>query len=486
MIEYLLILALLLPLICSPLPYLLGGKKGGLLSFLILLISTLSIGYLLIQYYLNPNREPFIVWYNWAPDLGLTFGLNGDGLGLFMSFTIAILALALSLYSIEYMEHEEDVGSYFTLYLLYSSGMIGCVLASDLIEFYLFFELMLIPSWALINQWGTGLREKVAFKYFIYTHVGALSLLIGILATGMLYGTFDLFRIQILLSKQFKPDIIISQIAAILMLIGLMVKLAIFPFHTWLPDAHAEAPTPISALLSPAMIGIGGYGILRFVYGSYPHIITNFSSILIFQSLFTMIYGGLMALKQNDLKRLLAYSSISQMGYILFGIAANSPLAIVGSMLHYFSHATCKAMLFMVSGIFMHQINVRDIDKLGSLASKMPYTAIAMIIGFLGIAGTPPFNGFQSEWMIFSGALIYGSLDKQSIIVGLALLSTALTASYGLWTVKRVLFGSKYLNLDIKEADMLMIAPLILLILLTTVIGIYPQPLITPINSTIS
>ncbi|MEM2339160.1 MAG: proton-conducting transporter membrane subunit, partial [Nitrososphaerales archaeon] len=163
-----------------------------------------------------------------------------------------------------------------------------------------------------------------------------------------------------------------------------------------------------------------------------------------------------------------------------------SPLAIVGSMLHYFSHATCKAMLFMVSGIFMHQINVRDIDKLGSLASKMPYTAIAMIIGFLGIAGTPPFNGFQSEWMIFSGALIYGSLDKQSIIVGLALLSTALTASYGLWTVKRVLFGSKYLNLDIKEADMLMIAPLILLILLTTVIGIYPQPLITPINSIIS
>ncbi|MCX8192143.1 MAG: proton-conducting transporter membrane subunit, partial [Nitrososphaerales archaeon] len=331
------------------------------------------------------------------------------------------------------------------------------------------------------------LREKVAFKYFIYTHVGALCLLIGILATGMVYGTFDLFEIQRLLSKGFKPDPTLGQIAALLMLLGLMVKLAIFPFHTWLPDAHAEAPTPISALLSPAMIGIGGYGILRFVYGSYPHIVTNFSSILILQSLFTMIYGGLMALRQSDLKRLLAYSSISQMGYILFGIATNSPLAIVGSMLHYFSHATCKAMLFLVSGIFMHEIHVREIDRLGGLASKMPYTAVAMVIGFLGIAGTPPFNGFQSEWMIFSGALLYSTPDfaARSAIVGFALISTAITASYGLWTIKRTLFGPRSWNSHIKEASILMVAPLILLALLTVLIGIYPQPLITPISSTI-
>jgi len=479
--EYVLFQIVFLPILVSVfltmLHHQIKGKIAGWLCFICLTYILILVSIFTVNLFFGTSKA-YIYSVVWAASLGLTFGFLADGLGMVMALTITLLSAVVAVYSIKYMENEENLPLYFSLYLLYTAGMLGTVLASDLIEFYVFFELMLIPSWALIHLWGTGERERIAFKYLIYTHVGALSLLIGILATGAVYGTFSLLEIG-KTSKELQVNFFTAKLIVLALLVGLMVKLAIFPFHTWLPDAHAEAPTPISALLSPAMIGIGGYGIFRIIFTAFPKVIQNFSLGLSVLALTTMVYGGLMALAQDDIKRLLAYSSISQMGYLLFGLASMSTLGLVGSMFHYFSHGTSKAILFMVSGIFIHQAGTRSIKKLGGLASKLPYTSTAMTIAFLSISGVPPFNGFQSEWMIFLGAILYGVNQNQIsrvIIAVFAVVASTLTMGYALWTIKRTLFGRvpDQLN-NVKEASKLMVLPLLVLMVITVLTGIYPQ-----------
>ncbi|HXZ98631.1 MAG TPA: NADH-quinone oxidoreductase subunit M, partial [Candidatus Acidoferrum sp.] len=368
-----------------------------------------------------------------------------------------------------------EYGLYFALYLLYSTGMIGAVLATNLIEFYLFFELMLIPSYFLIARWGYGDRDRISFMYFMWTHVGALALLAGILTLWVVSGTFDLSALaSAVIPKSYRFWI------TIMILVGLLVKMAAFGVHVWLPHAHAEAPTPISALLSPAMIGIGGYAIVRILMTISPDLIGAISFQLSIWALITMIYGALMALVQDDIKRLMAYSSISQMGYILLGIASVQVQGVSGSMFHYLSHGMGKGILFMVAGIIIVQAHgTRSISKLGGLAKKMPVTATAALIGFLTILGVPPTSGFISEFLIFLGVInsAMHPLILQKLIVGIgAVVSTALTAGYTLWTMKRVFFGSMPAELgEVVEAPLTMTVPLIALAVTAVFLGIFPD-----------
>lgn len=485
--ESILLQVVFLPIVLSIVPLLLERRvepsKIGWFPTLLLLYC-LTIEAPLALALLSGREGGFLYHVTWSPNLSLTFGLLADGVGLFMSLTILLISFIVALYSVKYMEHEHNLGMYHALYLIYVGGMVGCVLASDMLEFYVFFELMLIPSWALIHGWGTGEREKIAFKYLIYTHVGALSLLIGILATASVYGTFDLLAIRALASSS-SFDGVGFRLIVIAMLIGLMVKLAIFPFHTWLPDAHAEAPTPVSALLSPLMIGIGGYGIFRIIFTSFQPILREFSFWLSVLALVTMVYGGLMALAQDDLKRLFAYSSISQMGYILFGLSSMMPLSVIGSFFHYFSHGAAKAVLFMISGIFIHQFGTRSISKLRGLAPRMPVTSIAMLTAFLSLSGIPPLCGFQSEWMIFLGAMMQGVQTGlwEVFVVIAAIAASTVTLSYALWTVKRVLFGSTPSSLsNSSDAPAVMLIPLVALVALSAALGAYPQPVNTALE----
>jgi NADH-quinone oxidoreductase subunit M len=418
-----------------------------------------------------------------VPSIGLNFGFLVDGLSLPVIFTVTLLCAVVSIYSMPYMEHHigEDKAqhaAYYTLYMLYALGMIGTALSTNLIQFYFFWELMLLPSWALINIWGYGEREKIALKYFIYTHVGALGLLAGILALYSIYGTFELPLIALLSSFTHPSEYL--KWAVVAMFFGFAVKMAIVPLHTWLPDAHAEAPTPISALLSPAMIGLGGYATVRIIYSAFPDVWSSFSLALSILALITIVYAGAMALAQDDIKRLLAYSSASQMGYILLGLSSADPIGIGGAMYHYVSHGTCKAILFMVAGALMLETNgLRSISKFGGLAKKMPLTAVAALIGFLGIAGTPPLNGFQSEWMIFTGAF-HGAIESHDairlIVVALGLVGSVLTAGYALWTIRRVFFGPLKDGLeDVHEPSILVLAPMMVLAFFTVILGIYPK-----------
>jgi len=465
---------ILVPFLSVFIAYYAGVKKGsraGWVAFLALAYSTFLT---LVTAMQGGGQE----LYDWRP-IGI-FGLNADGLSIPVLFTIAILCALMSLYSIPYMAHvigekKEQFGLYYALLLLYSVGMMGAVLATNLIEFYLFFELMLVPSYFLIAKWGYGDRDRISFMYFMWTHIGALAFLAGILSVGYLTGTFDL---QNLASSTLPASLRIWIV--VLMVVGLLVKMAAFGLHIWLPYAHAEAPTPVSALLSPAMIGIGGYAIVRIVMTILPSSFGQISAALSIWAVITMFYGGAMALMQDDIKRLLAYSSISQMGYILLGISSIQALGVSGSMFQYVSHGLGKGILFMMAGaIIMQAHGLRSIGKMGGLASKMPITATAALLGFLTIMGIPPTTGFISEFLIFAGsfneALTVDSTLRLAVSV-LAVISTALTAGYSLWTVKRVFFGALPNDLnEVAEAPLTVTVPLLVLAATSLIIGIYPD-----------
>jgi len=478
----LLIQAIVVPVILSVFALALGktyGKHTGWLAFFGMLYSTAILAFANYGLFSGEIKSGLEASYDWGPYIG-KFTLVADGLSGPVALTIALLSTLIAAYSISYMEHEHRLGAYFSLYLLYGSGMIGTVLTTNLAAFFLFFELMLIPSWALVGVWGTGPKEAIAFKYFMFTEAGALSLLAGIVTTRSISGTFDVFQIAKTIAK---VDPTVQMAIVIAIMLGLFVKMAIFPLHTWLPDAHAEAPTPISALLSPAMIGIGGYAAIRIVYTAFPVVLRSqeFTIGLSILAIITMFYGGAMALGQTDIKRLLAYSSISQMGYMLFGIVSLSILGLTGTILLYVSHGLSKAILFMVSGILIHNFKTRDISNLSGLASKMPYTATATLIGFLGLAGVPPLVGFWGELFIFAGSMYTGLAGIVGLDIGrvfltaLAVVASILTAGYGLWTVRRVFYGQlNERTREAKEGPALMVAPILVLAVAAIILGVYP------------
>ena len=465
---------LLVPLAFVFITYFVGlrwGRRTGWLAFLSLLYST-------VVTLLVAIRGGAVEYYEWRP-IGI-FGLNADGLSIPILFIISLLCALISIYSMSYMTHtinddKAQFGLYYALLLLYSIGMMGAVLATDLIEFYLFFELMLIPSYFLIAKWGSGDRDRISFMYFIWTHIGALALLAGILSVGYFSGTFDL---QSIVSGSIPENLRLFIVC--LMTVGLLVKMAAFGLHIWLPHAHAEAPTPISALLSPAMIGIGGYAIVRIVMTILPSAFMEISTFLAVWAVVTMFYGGAMALVQDDIKRLLAYSSISQMGYILLGIASFQTLGVSGAMFQYVTHGLGKGILFMVAGVIMIQTDgLRSIRKMGGLAAKMPITATAALIGFLTIMGIPPTSGFISEFLIFAGSFHEGfqlSSMTRIALSFLGVISTALTAGYSLWAIRRIFFGELPSELtNVKEAPWTMTAPLLVLCAISVILGIFPD-----------
>jgi len=428
---------------------------------------------------LSSGGSTYSELYDWAP-LG-TAGFKLDGLSLPFALIVGVLSFAITFYASPYMAHKfhedgsERWGLFFMLYQLYFSGMVGAVLATNLIEFYIFFELMLIPSYFLIAEFGYGEKGRISFMYFIWTHFGALIMLAGLIYLGFSAGSFDLSA----LSTQASLLPVAAQLfVSVALSIGLSVKMAAFGLHVWLPHAHAEAPTPISALLSPAMIGIGGYALLRFMVTLLPSGYSIVSPYLLFWGFITILYGGLMALAQDDIKRLLAYSSISQMGYIMVGIASANVLGFGGATLQYVAHGLGKGTLFMMAGVLIMQTGTRSIGKLGGLAKRMPLTATLALIGFLTIMGVPPTAGFISEFFVFQGAFATATLGGSTIrfaITFLAMLASLLTFGYALWTMKRIFFGKLPDSLsNARDPSLMALAPMFGLCALSVVIGIYP------------
>ena len=490
--DYALLQAVFIPLLISPVAYWVGKRQGMgaamWLTFAVLIYCTVLVA-------LAALDGGYEERYPWTEMFG-EFGFVLDGLASPFAIMIYALSAVLALYSRPYMEHkfEEQYeaegrggspqglvqyvrtksGIYFALYLVFAMGMMGTVLSTNLIQFYVFFEVMLIPGFFLIALWGDGPRRKIALMFFFWTHVGAVVLLLGFLAVGLGAGSFDFAAIA---EAPLDPDIVL--VAGVAIAIGLGVKLAAFMFHIWLPWVHGAAPTPISALLSPVMIGIGAYGIFRLIVELLPAAFSELAVWFHIWGLVTMIYGGAMALMQDDIKRLLAYSSISQMGYLLFGIGSYSVLGLSGAEMMYVTHALGKGLLFMMAGVIIVKVGTRSISQLGGLAGRMPITAVCAVIGALTIAGVPPTSGFMGEWLLFYGALetaIEEGSTLRFVTFGLGLVATALTMSYMLWMLKRIFFGKLPEKLaKTRDAGWHMLAPMMVLAGFTIVLGIYPD-----------
>jgi NADH-quinone oxidoreductase subunit M len=411
----------------------------------------------------------------WIPNMNISFTLNLDWLALVFLMTEVLVTLVAMIYSLGEKTGEKNSNHYYALLLLFSLGMSGTTLADDAFLFYIFWELMLIASVLLILVWGYGEdRFRVALKYFIVTHIGSLFVLICLITLFVNFGTASITEIASLASAL---PIQAQTLLTIFFILGFCVKMAIFPLHIWLPDAHTVAPMPVTIILAAAMLSMGTYGILRFPINFFSlDIIQPFAVWLMVAGLISEIYGALMALAEKDIKRIIAYSSVSQMGYILFGIGSLTEQGMVGSIMHVVYHAIVKALLFMVVGIIITTTKERQIEKLSGLGKVLPVTTVCAAIGALGISGMPPLGIFNSEWMIFAGG--FGS-GYSPILTILTLIGSLFTVVYALRFFGKIFLGKLAAGIEPKASPKALMVPTLAVTILLIIEGLLPAPLLS-------
>ncbi|MCU0607672.1 MAG: oxidoreductase [Candidatus Edwardsbacteria bacterium] len=383
----------------------------------------------------NPERPLFTV-----AGLGAAFLLKVDALSAVFLLAITVVSWAAGLYSIEYIKHyKESLARYYPLFLLFLLGMYGVVVVRDLFFFIVFWEFMTLTSYGLVvYEWGNRTNVNAGFKYFLMTHIGTAGIIV---AANTLYHysqSFDLESLAPVMALLRSDNPALLHTILLLFFIGFATKAGIFPFGDWLPDAHPAAPAPVSAILSGVMIKMGIYGILRVFLGMLP--VSGFSStwgnIFAVFGTISLFIGTMTAMFQHDAKRVLAFHSIGQNGYILLAIGAGlllapvSPplcaIALVAGLYHLVNHAMFKSLLFLTAGSLQYKTGTRDLDRMGGLGKYMPLTAAAAIVAALGISGVPPFNGFASKWLIYHGTVTAGLHTPILLLAGLIALFTSL------------------------------------------------------------
>jgi multicomponent Na+:H+ antiporter subunit D len=407
----------------------------------------------------------------WAPPWGIN--LVVDGLSLLMAITIAGIGSLVVIYSIEYMRHKNGQTQYYTLLLLITAGMMGVVLTGDIFNLYVFLEITCISAYALVAFERRGESVAAGIKYLIISSIGTSLLMFGIALTYGVAGSLNIAdlagRLAIINSGGQSLSIVMVLILT-LFVVGFCIKSAVVPMHAWLVDAYPAAPSPISALLSGVVVAIGVYCMLRIEYMMFGAMAIGV--LLSALGLVSMIVGGLMALVQRDLKRLLAYSTVSTMGYIVLGVGLGTAMGIQGGLFHLFNNAVMNALLFMCAGAIVYRAGTRNLDELGGLYRNMPVTATVFTIGALAVAGVPPLNGFASKWAIYIAGIEAGS----PIFTIIAIIISVLTLAYFLKVIASVFLGSRPTRLrDVKEAPKLMLVPMCLLAALCIVFGVLPQ-----------
>lgn len=394
-----------------------------------------------------------------------------DGFNLFMLFTISLVSLCISLFSIDYLEHYGHKANFYALLLVMIAGMNGLVLVPDLFSIYLFLEVAAVASYALV-AFGLGYDElEASFKYLMLSVVASAFALLGI---TILFGMTGSLSFQAV--AQGLQDLNARYVVGVCVaffIMGFGLKAALVPFHAWLPDAHPSAPAPISAMLSGLLIKVSGvYALFRIIY-SVIGMTPVLSQVLMALGTISMVVAALLALGQKDVKRMLAYSSISQVGYIVLGLALGTPLGIAGGLFHLFNHAVAKGLLFLNSGSIQHITGTRNLDELGGLGKRVPITAGTNLVGALSIAGVPPLAGFWSKLIIVI-ALIQAKQFGYALV---AILASILTLWYYLLIQRKAFFGKmseKWLH--IKEAPFWMSAANVILALICIFVGIFFTP----------
>lgn len=419
------------------------------------------------------GRGEIITYYfgGWVPPLGITLAI--DGLNMLIAVIASTVALLVAIFSVAYLERDTARDSYYVLLLLVTAGTLGITLTGDLFNFYVFFEIMSISSYALIAFRRGAHAIEAGVKYLVVGSFGSTLILLGI---TLLYGSIGSLTMADLASKislaragtSGFPTLLV--IILVLFVTGLGIKIAMVPFHAWLPDAYQAAPSSISALLSGATTVAGVYVMLRVVYVMFGAL--GIGIMFAILGLVTMVLGALMAIVQDDLKRLLAYSGVSQIGYVLLGIGIGTATGIQGGLFHLLNYAIFEVMLFMCAGAIAYRAGTTKLSELGGLGRGMPVTAAIFTIGALAISGVPPFNGFASKWIIY----VAGVQAGQPIFTVIAVLMSALTLAYFLKVVSTIFLGPQPTGPPkVKEAPMMMLFPMFVLVVLCVMFGVLPQ-----------
>jgi NADH-quinone oxidoreductase subunit M len=454
----------------------------------------------------DPKSFQFVEKVKWIDLQFGSFSFNAD---YFMgvdglSITMVILTVVVSAIGvISSWTIEKSVKGYFLLYNVLSTAMVGCFLALDFFLFYIFWELMLVPMYFLIGIWGGPNREYAAMKFFLFTLFGSVFMLL--VTIGLYFSVIDpetgknTFSIVAMSDpNNFLPNSIFGgsgttmrYLAFIGLFLAFAIKVPVFPFHTWLPDAHVEAPTPMSVILGGVLLKLGGYGFLRINFPIFPEIFGALAYSLAVLGAINIIYGALCAIAQKDLKKMVAYSSVSHMGFVLLGIASVTTEGMTGAMMQMFSHGILTPLLFLLVGVIYDRAHTREIERFGGLAKYMPVYTGFVITTFMASLGMPGLSGFIAESFVFLGAFRAELTRPVAVISTLGIL---LSAGYLLWALQRVYFGKRKPNaaydvegehghehahfhdwngsVDLDSREVLMLAPLTAIVV---ILGVYPS-----------
>jgi NADH-quinone oxidoreductase subunit M len=426
----------------------------------------------------DPGRADFqlIEKADWLPDFNIGYRMGIDGISLFFVLLSTFLTPICVVSS--WLAVTRRVREYMIAFLVLETLMVGMFCALDLIVFYMFFEGVLIPMFLIIGVWGGPRRVYAAFKFFLFTLLGSVLMLLAILAIYFATGTTDITEA---LAYNFPPNLQIWLWLAFFA--SFAVKVPMWPVHTWLPDAHVEAPTAGSVILAGVLLKMGGYGFIRFSLPMFPDASATFAPMVYTLSVVAIIYTSLVALAQQDMKKLIAYSSVAHMGFVTIGIFTVTPEGLQGAMIQMLSHGVVSAALFLCVGVVYDRLHTREIARYGGLVNNMPRYALAFMIFMLASVGLPGTSGFVGEFLSLIGAY-----QVNTWVAFLATTGLILGAAYMLYLYRRVVFGTITKDdvramLDLSPREVLIFAPMIAVVLW---MGIYPSSFLRPMQPSLA
>jgi NADH-quinone oxidoreductase subunit M len=500
-----LVLMTFIPLLGMFIIMFLPPGQPGLYRWAALFTSALLLA---LAYYVWANFDPaiglkdgnwglqFVAHTVWIQSFNIEFFMGIDGISVLMVLLTAFVSFIACISSWTITKH---VRGYMMMFLLLEAGMMGTFVALDFFLFYVFWELMLLPMYFLIGIWGGPRKEYAAIKFFLYTLAGSVLMLLALIALYYASGdpgvaqeggqalalvngvpadnTFDMMKMAHLSDYAGAAAILgvkFTHIVWIALFLGFAIKVPMFPFHTWLPDAHVEAPTAISVILAGILLKMGTYGMFRVNFAVLPDATQWAALAVAVFGVINILYGAFCAFAQTDLKKLVAYSSVSHMGFCLLGMAALTSQGLAGAMMQMFNHGTITSMLFLLVGVLYDRAHTREIDAFGGVAAKMPLYAGFFGFAFMASLGLPGLSGFIGEALVFLGAF-----NEFRLLVIVAVTAVVVTAAYHLWAMQRILLGkfndkwSDALRYDMDLRERIMLAPLGAVVL---ILGFYPMP----------